>query len=476
MFAAIKSRFSVKTLMALLIVGLVAIALAVQTLRSRLPLEYKEAVKIFILNNFFPSVEQTIGTLSDTIRTLSDTNVKLNEELTNLKTIISTDLKTIISTAQVTVKSRRKPIDFLGKSMALVTLDIPMITDFYDSGDKPTVFADHHGEDFYLASGDGLFWLLRFSKDLFDGTFTPIPSNFRKITSNLIIKAGDFSIKDILVHDDLLLASYTNEVKEGCFNTSILSAKLSKEYLYFTMFYTYDECIDFKTNKSSDPHEAGGKLSKAWNGGILFSVGDYNTLDKAQNKNSYFGKILYISSDGKKAEIMSLGHRNPQGIVLSPAHGVVVTTEHGPVGGDEINLFSVDEPKPINFGWPISSYGEHGDDNAQHARLYKSHKAYGFREPLIYYSQSIGISRIIECVKVCDMQEKIFIFGSMNHDSEGGRRSINAIQLSDDNKQAVPIQSLKLDQRVRDLRNFDKGMLITTEGSGIPQVSLLIEQ
>ena len=81
----------------------------------------------------------------------------------------------------------------------------------------------------------------------------------------------------------------------------------------------------------------------------------------------------------KKFSVFSKGHRNPQGLVYVGSKNKVVSTEHGPYGGDEVNVIE----KGNNYGWPISSYGRHYDNTfKEEAPLYKSHKKYGFIEPV----------------------------------------------------------------------------------------------
>ena len=75
----------------------------------------------------------------------------------------------------------------------------------------------------------------------------------------------------------------------------------------------------------------------------------------------------------------------------------IISTEHGPKGGDEININRYPSSKIMNFGYPISSYGEHYSNDKylyEEAPLYKSHKDYGFEEPVDYFVPSIGISDV----------------------------------------------------------------------------------
>ena len=100
-----------------------------------------------------------------------------------------------------------------------------------------------------------------------------------------------------------------------------------------------------------------------------------------------------------------MGHRNVQGLDYLSENEFILSTDHGPAGGDEINLATI--PDSIqNFGWPISSYGIHyGTENALNdshsadldriiasAPLHKSHSDYGFTEPIKYYNLNPGIS------------------------------------------------------------------------------------
>ena len=93
---------------------------------------------------------------------------------------------------------------------------------------------------------------------------------------------------------------------------------------------------------------------------ILFTIGDYrsNRIKKiplAQDENSIFGKTLLIDLETKEYKIIfTKGHRNPQRLYYDKQDNIIVSTEHGPYGGDEINILKIGK----NYGWPIASYGE----------------------------------------------------------------------------------------------------------------------
>lgn len=109
----------------------------------------------------------------------------------------------------------------------------------------------------------------------------------------------------------------------------------------------------------------GGRFVFQDDGTILLTSGDgYSYREAAQRLDTHFGKVLRLTEDGKAApgnpfedqagalpEIWSYGHRNPQGITLAP-DGRVFVSEHGPKGGDEVNLIQPGN----NYGWPLACY------------------------------------------------------------------------------------------------------------------------
>ena len=88
-----------------------------------------------------------------------------------------------------------------------------------------------------------------------------------------------------------------------------------------------------------------------------------------------------------------MGHRNPQGLSYIKNLDIIINTEHGPKGGDEININFQKDDKIPNFGWDIASYGTPQAGGVD--TLKKSHAEYGFVEPFKYYVPSIGISQMI---------------------------------------------------------------------------------
>ncbi len=119
-------------------------------------------------------------------------------------------------------------------------------------------------------------------------------------------------------------------------------------------------------NGSSDHAHWGSRIVIDRDRYLYFSVGERHVPDNAQNLASHGGKILRLTEQGgvpsdnpfagrEKAapEIWSYGHRNPQGLAIQPESGRLFEQEHGPTGGDEINVIE----KGKNYGWPVVTYG-----------------------------------------------------------------------------------------------------------------------
>ena len=139
----------------------------------------------------------------------------------------------------------------------------------------------------------------------------------------------------------------------------------------------------------------------------MFSIGFSFVKKAAQRLESLLGKIISIDKLTSEHEIISIGHRNPQGLFYIKDSNIIVNTEHGPKGGDEINInFQKDEKIP-NFGWDVSSYGTAYDGTDPYK---KSHAKYGFIEPFRYYTPSIGISQMIYMSENLTLDQNKYLF------------------------------------------------------------------
>ena len=239
-----------------------------------------------------------------------------------------------------------------------------------------------------------------------------LPSNlFELVNYRKFLNHIHYGVKGLLIDNNQIYVSLIYQLKEGCYNTSIFVAKVNFEKLNFEKFFSPNSCVDendeyFKiVPERFQPLQSGGEMTLSKDNKIIFSTGEFRKRDLAQNKQSVFGKIIEIDRITKEYRILSMGHRNPQGLYYNFNNNILLSTEHSAQGGDEININdSIDSKEIKNFGWPISSYGEHYDFNSKDklkklyeiAPLNKSHKDFGFVEPLIYFDLNSRAPGVID--------------------------------------------------------------------------------
>lgn len=144
----------------------------------------------------------------------------------------------------------------------------------------------------------------------------------------------------------------------------------------------------------------GSRLVFDKDGFLFMAMGDRHQRHKAQSLNTHLGKVLRLTDEGKAPrdnpfyknrnnktdptlpEVWSFGHRNPQGLYIHPETGELWEQEHGPRGGDEINLVK----KGLNYGWPIITYGR----EYWGPRIGEGFVKAGLEQPVKYYVPSIA--------------------------------------------------------------------------------------
>ena len=219
-----------------------------------------------------------------------------------------------------------------------------------------------------------------------------------------------------------------------------------------------------KKYSESNAHQSGGKMT-IYNDYILLSVGDYRYRELAQDDDTFFGKILKINLDNiNDIEIFSKGHRNPQGLIYYNQEQII-STEHGPKGGDEINFIIQDK----NYGWPISSYGDHYDGVfRESAPLNKSHKDFGFQEPIEYFVPSIGISDLIKIEKdfFDNRKENLFI-SSLKY------KTLYIYELNNELTNIKKIDEIFIGERIRDFTYLEKSNLYVMVLEDTPSLGIL---
>jgi glucose/arabinose dehydrogenase len=219
----------------------------------------------------------------------------------------------------------------------------------------------------------------------------------------------------------------------------------------------------------------GGRIAFDRNGLLYLTVGERQEQDRAQKNDEHAGKVLRLKDDGTvpadnpfvgkagyKPEIYSSGHRSPQGLALNPETGAIWEDEHGPLGGDEINIILPGR----NYGWPLVTFGTGYEGEKISDATWRA----DLEAPFMYFVPSIAISGLTFYTgdRFPKWKGNAFV-GSM---VEGRTRGTGHVRRLTFNATGRPIQRepilTELHQRIRDVRQGPDGLLyvLTDEDAG----------
>ncbi len=310
-------------------------------------------------------------------------------------------------------------------------------------------YIDFHEDNLFILSARGI---LGYTKDLENELkFKQIKNNIDKfIGLDQFLKNRSFAVLDLLIFQNKIFVSFTNEMEDNCWNTSVLMSDLNYKEVKFEKLFFPDECVHMYKNKDKQfhPHPSGGRMIGLDKDHIVLTTGPFRSRFLAQDKKSVMGKLIKININDANFDIITMGHRNPQGLYYDRENEFLLETEHGPMGGDEINLIElskINEDDIPNYGWAIASAGEHyggkipkNEKTYKKYPLYKSHSEHGFIEPLKSFVPSIGISEITK------IGENKYVVSSLKY------QSIYFFELKD--KKINSIERVKVIERVRDIK------------------------
>lgn len=356
-------------------------------------------------------------------------------------------------------------------------------------------YIQEYKSDLYFVTGTGKIYFgnLAYDKDII--AMSSIKSNFADIINLEYILKEKSIVNHFLIDEENLYISYTNKVNEKCYNNSIIVGKINNNFINFKVFFKSNQCLSNFFNYSSS-----GRLVNFDNENLILSTGDFDPYSEndpfSQDDADLRGKILKINKLNGKYEILSKGHRNPNGLFYDKSNKIIFSSDHGPKNGDEINAQKLEDNKIYNFGWPISSYGEHYDaknlkkisifkssdiedskytteEKYKKQPLFKSHAQKGFTEPIIVWkNQSIAPTQVIS---IYDDSKKEFhlYLGSLGNADEL-HKSIHYMHL-DKNFKVLDNQSIKLNERIRDIifvKEINSLLLFLEESSSLAFIKL----
>jgi glucose/arabinose dehydrogenase len=220
----------------------------------------------------------------------------------------------------------------------------------------------------------------------------------------------------------------------------------------------------------------GGRIAFDRAGLLYFTVGERQEPDRAQDPGDHGGKVLRLRDDGSvpqdnpfigkpgyAPEIYSTGHRSPQGLAVNPATGGIWENEHGPLGGDELNIILPGR----NYGWPLVTFGTDYDGTKISDTTWRA----DLEPPFVYWVPSIAVSGLAFYTgdRFPAWKGNVFV-GAM---FEGRTRGTGHLQRIVVNAAGRPINRepllTELRQRIRDVRQGPDGLLyvLTDEDAGM---------
>ena len=210
---------------------------------------------------------------------------------------------------------------------------------------------------------------------------------------------GQGGLMDVVLDPDftnnqMIYFSYVKSADKGGARTAVAKAQLSDDTLKGV------KSIWQQAQASNTGRHYGSRLVFDRTGHLFVTLGDRGQRDNVQDMSNHFGKVVRIDTDGKPAkdnpfigkknilpDIFSTGHRNVQGAYLHPDTGVLWGNEHGPRGGDEINIIQAGK----NYGWPVITYGI----NYSGTSITDITEKQGMEQPVHYWDPSIATSGML---------------------------------------------------------------------------------
>ena len=290
-----------------------------------------------------------------------------------------------------------------------------------------------------------------------------VPDVFARAQGGLL----DVRLSPAFEQDRLVYLSYAEVGEDGKAGTAVGRGRLSDDRSRLENF----EVIFRQLPKLSSGIHFGSRLVFDGNGHLFVALGENNQRSTSQDLDKHQGKVVrigldgsvpddnpFVGRDGVRPEIWSYGHRNQQGAALNPWSGVLWTHEHGPRGGDEINIPQAGK----NYGWPLATFGI----DYTGARVSPYTELPGLTAPLLHWTPSVAPSSLTlyRGELFPEWQDDLFA-------ATLAERSVRRIRVRDGMLAGEEILFEELGERIRDVRSGPDGALYLLTDS--PQGRLL---
>lgn len=281
-----------------------------------------------------------------------------------------------------------------------------------------------------------------------------------------VVARGQGGLMDVIAHprfadNRLIYLSYAAKGRDGV-GTHVARARLEGDKL------TGLRVIFAALPRNSGGVHFGSRMVFGRDGSLYITSGERGEPDDAQKLATHTGKVIrltdtgavppdnpFVGRAGAKPEIFTYGHRNPQGIARHPATGRIWAVEHGPKGGDEINILA----PGTNYGWPVITYGRSYIGFSIGEGTHKP----GMAQPIKYWVPSIAPSGMAfyTGAKFPGWTGSLFVGALV-------LQHLNRLTLKGDKVVGEERLLRKWDMRIRDVRNGPDGYLyiLTDEDPG----------
>jgi len=302
-----------------------------------------------------------------------------------------------------------------------------------------------------------------------NGTLDPQPiAGVPTVRAQVLGGLLEVALHPRFAQNQLLYLTYTKTRDDGLTTTALARAKFDGKAL------SELKEIFVANTWSKSTTNYGGRIAFDRNGFLFLTVGERQEQERAQNARDHGGKVLRLRDDGSVPpdnpfvgkpdylpEIYSLGHRSPQGLAVHPETGAIWENEHGPLGGDEINIILPGK----NYGWPLVTFGNDYDGK----KITELTSRPDLEAPFMYWLPSIAISGMTFYTsdRIPQWKGSAFV-GAMFQGRTRGTGHIQRITFNEGRPiQREPILT-ELRQRIRDVRQGPDGLLyaLTDEDNG----------
>jgi hypothetical protein len=285
--------------------------------------------------------------------------------------------------------------------------------------------------------------------------------------------AKDFRFMDIAIVGDeksrtMLVSHHQWHDDNNCFSVRLsrldLDVNLPLEQVVagpdqWRTVFDAQPCLDMKNKGHPFAGSiSGGRIIEDSPGSVLLSIGDHDfdgwnsDYILAQDPAGDYGKIVRVNLNTGVGTHVTVGHRNPQGL-MQDGNGNIWETEHGPRGGDELNIIREGE----NYGWPLVTYGTRYDGwDWPLSRTQNRHN--GYERPVFVWMPSIAVSNLIEVRGFLPEWEGDLLVATL------GNKSLHRLRYRD--SRVIFDEVIRTGYRIRDLDQSVDGSIILWTDDG----------